>query len=132
MIVTATPWMVIIGIEFVLSRNDIAPIDLHAFAIPGMHGKYWFQNGVNVRALIAWLCGTGLGLTFSTNSLFTGPLESSVSGVDISWLIAGIVGGAVYLALRYTARGAVSLSGVRDADLADSVPGVSGVPGMDA
>jgi purine-cytosine permease-like protein len=132
MIVTATPWMVIIGIEFVLSRKDIAPLDLHAFAIPGMHGKYWFQNGVNVRALIAWLCGAGLGLTFSTNSLFTGPLESSVSGVDISWLIAGIFGGLVYLVLRYAARGAVSLSGMRDADLADSVPGVPGVPGMDA
>jgi hypothetical protein len=38
----------------------------------------------------------------------------------------------IYLVLRYAARGAVSLSGVRDADLADSVPGVPGVPGMDA
>jgi purine-cytosine permease-like protein len=135
MIVTATPWMVIIGIEFVLSRNDIAPIDLHAFAIPGMHGKYWYQNGVNVRAFIAWLCGAGLGLLFSTNTLFTGPLESSVSGVDISWVVAGIAGGLVYLALRYAARGAVSPAGVHDADLADAVPrvpGVPGVPGMDA
>jgi purine-cytosine permease-like protein len=129
MIVTATPWMVIIGIEFVLSRNDISPIDLHAFAIPGMHGKYWFQNGVNVRAFIAWLCGAGVGLLFSTNSLFTGPLESSVSGVDISWLVAGIVGGLVYLALRFAWRGEVSLSGVRDQNLADPVPGI---PGMDA
>ena len=132
MIVTATPWMVIIGIEFVLSRNDIAPIDLHAFAIPGMHGKYWYQNGVNVRAVIAWLCGAGLGLLFSTNTLFTGPLESSVSGVDISWLVAGIAGGLIYLALRFAARGAVSPAGVHDADLADAVPGVPGVPGMDA
>jgi purine-cytosine permease-like protein len=104
MIVTATPWMVIVGIEFVLSRNDLAPIDLHAFAIPGMRGKYWYTNGVNPRAFVAWACGAGLGLLFSTTSLFTGGLESSVNGVDISWLVAGIAGGAIYLALRYSFR----------------------------
>ncbi len=57
MIVTATPWMVIVGIEFLLSRNDLAPVDLHAFAIPGMRGKYWFNGGVNPRAFVAWACG---------------------------------------------------------------------------
>lgn len=124
MIVTATPWMVIIGIEFVLSRNDIAPVDLHAFAIPGMHGKYWFSNGINPRAVAAWLCGAGVGLLFSTNSLFTGPLESSVNGVDISWLVAAVVGGLVYLTLRYSLRGAASLAGAREKNLADSVPGM--------
>jgi purine-cytosine permease-like protein len=124
MIVTATPWMVIIGIEFLLSRNDIAPVDLHAFAIPGMHGKYWFSNGINPRAMVAWLCGAGVGLLFSTNSLFTGPLESSVNGVDISWLVAGVVGGLVYLALRFSLRGATSLAGARDTGLADSLPGM--------
>ena len=124
MIVTATPWMVIIGIEFLLSRNDISPIDLHAFAIPGMHGRYWFSNGINPRAMVAWLCGAGVGLLFSTNSLFTGPLESSVNGVDISWLVAGVVGGLVYLALRYSLRGATSLAGARDKGLADSIPGM--------
>jgi purine-cytosine permease-like protein len=102
MIVTATPWMVIVGIEFLISRHDLAPVDLHAFAIPGMRGKYWFNGGVNPRALVAWGCGAGLGMLFSTNSLFTGPLESAVSGVDISWLIAGIAGGLIYLGLRYS------------------------------
>jgi cytosine/uracil/thiamine/allantoin permease len=124
MIVTATPWMVIIGIEFLISRNDIAPVDLHAFAIPGMRGKYWFSGGVNPRAVAAWLCGAGCGLLFSTNSLFTGPLESSVSGVDISWLVAGVVGGLVYLALRFALGSALSLAAVTDKDLADSVPGM--------
>jgi purine-cytosine permease-like protein len=66
MIVTATPWMVIIGIEFLISRKNTAPLDLHAFAIPGMRGKYWFSNGINPRAVVAWLCGAGVGLLFST------------------------------------------------------------------
>jgi purine-cytosine permease-like protein len=121
MIVTATPWMVIVGIEFTLSGRDLAPIDLHAFAIPGMRGKYWYANGVNPRAFVAWACGAGAGLLFSTNSLFTGPLESSVSGVDISWLVAAIVGGVVYLALRYFFRPVTEAAAIPEIGLAGSV-----------
>jgi purine-cytosine permease-like protein len=121
MIVTATPWMVVVGIEFMLSRNDLAPIDLHAFAIPGMRGKYWYNHGVNPRAFVAWVCGAVLGLMFSTTSLFTGPLESSVNGVDISWLVAGIAGGVIYLALRYFFRPVTQAAVLPEIGLADTV-----------
>ncbi len=121
LIVTATPWMVIVGIEFVLSQHELAPVDLHAFAIPGMRGKYWYNNGLNPRAFAAWLCGAGLGLMFSTTSLFTGPLESSVNGVDISWLVAGISGGLIYLALRYVFRPVTHAAVLPDIGLADTV-----------
>jgi purine-cytosine permease-like protein len=121
MIVTATPWMVIVGIEFLLSRHELAPVDLHAFAIPGMRGKYWFTNGVNIRACVAWACGAGLGLLFSTNSLFTGPLESSVNGVDISWLVAGVAGGLIYLALRYYFRPVTEAAAIPGIGLAEPV-----------
>jgi len=121
MIVTATPWMVIVGIEFLLSRHDLAPVDLHAFAIPGMRGKYWFTNGVNPRACVAWACGAGLGMLFSTNSLFTGPLESSVNGVDISWLVAGVAGGLIYLALRYSFRLVPEAASIPEMGVADEV-----------
>jgi purine-cytosine permease-like protein len=124
MIVTATPWMVIVGIEFVLGRKDLAPVDLHAFAIPGLKGKYWFRGGVNARAFIAWACGTALGLTFSTNSLFTGWFESGVNGVDISWLAAGVAGGVVYIVLRYLLPSTAQAGALTEKDLADSVPGV--------
>jgi hypothetical protein len=36
---------------------------------------------------------------FSTTTLFTGPLESSVKGVDLSWLMAGVGGGVIYVIL---------------------------------
>jgi cytosine/uracil/thiamine/allantoin permease len=74
-------------------------VDLHAFAMPGARGRYWYIAGVNPAALIGWGAGVALGLMFSTTTLFTGPLESSVSGVDLSWLMAAVVGGLVYLAL---------------------------------
>jgi purine-cytosine permease-like protein len=97
MIVTATPWMVIIGIHYLLNKGKYAPLDLHAFAIPGTRGRYWYRSGINPVAFFAWACGVALGLMFSTTTLFTGPLESSVSGVDLSWLMAGVGGGVVYL-----------------------------------
>ncbi len=94
--VTATPWMIIIGIHFLMNKGKYSPMDLHAFAMPGVRGRYWYSNGVNPRAVIAWACGVALGLMFSTTSLFTGPLENSVKGVDLSWLMAGIGGGLIY------------------------------------
>ena len=33
---------------------------------------------------------------FSTTTLFTGPLENSVKGVDLSWLMAAVGGGIIY------------------------------------
>ena len=97
MIATATPWMVIMGIHYLLVKGQYAPLDLHAFAIPGARGRYWYTGGINIVAFVAWGCGVALGLMFSTTTLFTGPLESSVQGVDLSWLMAGLGGGIVYL-----------------------------------
>lgn len=97
MIVTATPWMVIVGLHYLLKKGQYAPLDLHAFAIPGARGRYWYRGGINPVAFVAWACGVALGLMFSTTTLFTGPLESSVQGVDLSWLMAGLGGGIVYL-----------------------------------
>lgn len=106
MIVTATPWMVIVGIHYLLCRGRYAQLDLHAFAIPGARGRYWYRGGINPVAFVAWACGVALGLMFSTTTLFTGPLESSVQGVDLSWLMAGLGGGLVYLiGTRVTSAG---------------------------
>lgn len=100
MIVTATPWMVIVGIEYLFERKNLQPVDLHAFAIPGARGRYWYQRGVNPIALASWACAVVMGLLFSSNHLFIGALESSVTYVDISWLVAAVVGGVLYLVLR--------------------------------
>ncbi|MGC9963153.1 MAG: cytosine permease [Acidimicrobiales bacterium] len=97
MIVTATPWMVIAGINYVMSHGNYATADLHAFAMPGARGRYWFSGGINVRALVAWAVGVTFGLMFSSTTLFIGPLESSVNGVDLSWLMAAVAGGVVYI-----------------------------------
>jgi len=50
-------------------------------------------------------CGVALGLMFSTTTLFTGPLENAVQGVDLSWLMAGLGGGVVHLIGTLTTAG---------------------------
>lgn len=100
MVVTATPWIVMIGLNYWLNRGQFDAHDLHAYAMPGVRGRYWFQAGISARAFLSWAGGVVMGLMFSTTSFFTGPLENSVSGVDISWLSAGVVGGVLYLLLR--------------------------------
>ncbi len=99
MIVTATPWMVIVGIDFLRRKGRYSPVELHTFAMPGERGRYWYSHGISPVAFASWGVGVVLGLLFSTTSLFTGALESSVQGVDLSWLMAALGGGIVYLAL---------------------------------
>jgi purine-cytosine permease-like protein len=97
MVVVATPWITVVGLNYLQSRGEYSPIDLHAFAMPGARGRYWYRAGLNPAALLGWAAGVALGLMFSTTTLFTGPLESSVQGVDLSWLMAALGGGIVYL-----------------------------------
>jgi purine-cytosine permease-like protein/nucleotide-binding universal stress UspA family protein len=102
MVVTATPWMVMVGLNYWFNHGQYDEHDLHAYAMPGYRGTYWFQGGLDLRAMVSWVAGVVMGLMFSTTSFFTGPLESSVKGVDLSWLVAGVVGGGLYALLRLT------------------------------
>lgn len=116
MVVCATPWIVITGVNYLQVRGRYDPVDLHAFAIPNARGRYWYWSGINPAAVLGWGCGVAVGLMFSTTSLFTGPLENSVAGVDLSWLMAGLSGGIVYVvtnplfALRTAGRPVPSLT----------------------
>ena len=96
MLVTCTPWMVIMTIGHFMRRGQYYTLDLQAFALPGKKGVYWFWNGLNWRAFVAWGAATGFGLLFSVQSLFTGPLADNVKSVDISFLVSAAVGGVLY------------------------------------
>ncbi len=119
MVVTATPWMVIVGIDFLQKRGRYSPIELHTFAMPGERGRYWFIGGFNPIAIVSWAIGVGLGLMFSTTSLLTGVLESSVQGVDLSWLMAALGGGISYIVLTavFASRQPAPAVALADADL---------------
>jgi purine-cytosine permease-like protein len=99
MLVTCTPWMVIMAVGHVMRRGHYDVRDLQAFAIPGRRGIYWFTGGINLRAFVAWGAATAVGMLFASTSIFTGPLTNDVSGIDLSFVSAAVVGGVLYYLL---------------------------------
>lgn len=97
-----SPWLAIniLG-HFRIARGKYAPEQLFVNR-PG--GQYWFSGGWNLRALIAWGAGTIIGLLFSETAVFNGPLAALTDGTNAAWLIAGVVGGVLYMALEKPQR----------------------------
>jgi purine-cytosine permease-like protein len=98
MLVTLTPWMVIMTVGHIMRRGRYKPMDLHTYAEKDRKGIYWFNGGVNWRAFLAWAIATGVGMLFASTSIVTGPLTDHVSGIDLSFVSAAVVGGVLYFA----------------------------------
>jgi purine-cytosine permease-like protein len=99
MLVTVTPWMVIMTIGHLLRHGWYEPMDLQAFTDRAKTGVYWYTGGVNIRAFVAWGAAVAVGTMFTSTSIVTGPLTSHVSGIDLSFTSAAVVGGVLYYAL---------------------------------
>jgi cytosine/uracil/thiamine/allantoin permease len=74
-------------------------MDLQAFAVRAKTGVYWFTGGFNIKAFVAWSAAVAVGMLFASTSIITGPLTSQVSGIDLSFMSAAVVGGVLYYAL---------------------------------
>lgn len=61
-------------------------------------GAYWHWNGWNWRGTISFAIGTIIGLLFLNCALYVGPFSNLAGGVDISWLVALLLTGAIYWA----------------------------------
>lgn len=94
-IITA-PWIVIIVLGHFALRGEYHPPDLQAFNVRVRGGKYWFVRGWNPFAIGAWMGAVAVGLLFSDASFFTGPLTSTVNGIDLSFLSSSVVAGILY------------------------------------
>jgi purine-cytosine permease-like protein len=99
MLVTVTPWMVIMTIGHLMRHGWYKPMDLQAFADRAKSGVYWFTGGFNIKAFVAWGAAVVVGTLFTSTSIITGPLTGHVSGVDLSFTSAAVVGGVLYYAL---------------------------------
>jgi purine-cytosine permease-like protein len=99
MLVTVTPWMVIMTIGHLMRHGWYRPADLQAFADSAKTGVYWFTGGFNIKAFVAWGAAVAVGTLFTSTSIVTGPLTGEVSGIDLSFTSAAVVGGALYYAL---------------------------------
>jgi purine-cytosine permease-like protein len=113
LLVTVTPWMVINVMGHFRCAGNYSTDALQAFSDPKTvrSSPYWYTGGFNLRAVVAWAVGTGVGMLFVSTTIITGPLVSQVNGIDLSFTSAGIVGGLLYfLFVRLFPEAAVTAS----------------------
>ena len=96
----ATPWMGVTLVGFALTRGRYVAEDLQVFNERRRGGVYWFTGGWNLRAVIAWACGSVVGVLCSYTSLYVGPLADVAGGVDLSFVAGGVTAALAYLAIR--------------------------------
>ncbi|MFI6036297.1 cytosine permease [Streptomyces sp. NPDC051315] len=94
-----TPWAVITLIGFARCRGIYDAEALQVFNRRARGGIYWYRGGWNVPATVAWAAGAVVGVLAVSLPSYEGPLLPLTGGVDCSFLLSGLVAGAVYLAL---------------------------------
>ena len=96
-IVTTTPWMVIMMIGYVVRRGHYLPDAMQVFNRGQKGGPYWFSGGWNVPGMVAWVVSAILALlTVNSPGQFVGWLGNLAGGVDISLLAALVLPAVLY------------------------------------
>ncbi len=67
-------------------------------------GIYWFSNGWNVRAVIAWVVGSLLGILGVSTADYVGALSNVIDGLDVSIPAAAIGAILSYILLNKVKR----------------------------
>ncbi|MGV9628752.1 cytosine permease [Streptomyces sp. NPDC003487] len=104
-----TPWAVITLIGFARCRGHYDADALQVFNRRSHGGIYWYRAGWNVQAAVSWAVGALVGLLAVSLPEYQGPLLRLTGGVDCSFLLSGLAGGVVYLALTAGGRGVPAL-----------------------
>jgi len=96
-VVTTTPWMVIMTIGYVVRRGYYLPEAMQVFNRGQKGGAYWFNGGWNIPGAIAW--GLSAFVALSTVNLpdhWVGWLGRFAGDVDISLLAALVLPALLY------------------------------------
>ncbi|MGV9572984.1 cytosine permease, partial [Streptomyces nigra] len=81
------------------SELSSLPADEQVFNRRARGGIYWYRAGWNIRATVSWALGAVVGVLAVALPSYEGPLLGLTGGVDCSFLLSGLVGGAAYLLL---------------------------------
>ncbi len=95
-----TPWAVITLMGFRRVRGVYDADALQVYNRRTRGGIYWYRGGWNVQAVIAWACGSAVGLLEVDTPLYSGPLLRFTGGIDISFLLSAAVTGVTYAVLN--------------------------------
>ena len=97
-VVTTTPWMIIMAIGFWNRRGWYSNADLQVFNKGMTGGRYWFSGGINWRAMVAWIVSAVLGLQFAYYPpVIVGSLSGVAGGVDLSLVVAIVSAVVLYV-----------------------------------
>ena len=97
-VVTTTPWMIIMAIGFWNRRGWYSNEDLQVFNRGKTGGRYWFANGVNWRAMAAWIIAAVLGLQFGYYPpVIVGVWSGVAGGIDLSLVVSIVVAAVLYV-----------------------------------
>ncbi|MEG8277858.1 cytosine permease [Streptomyces sp. AHA2] len=91
-----TPWAVITLIGSARCGGVYDADALQVFNRRSRGGVYWYRAGWNVPATASWAAGATVGVLAVSLPSYQGPLLALTGGVDCSFLLSGLVGGAAY------------------------------------
>jgi purine-cytosine permease-like protein len=101
-VVTTTPWMVIMMIGYVVRRGYYLPEAMQVFNRGQTGGPYWFERGWNIPGMVAWIVSALLALlTVNSPGQFVGWLGRLAGGLDISLLAALVLPAILYPVCLY-------------------------------
>ena len=90
------PWIVMVVIGH-RRRSGYYDVDaLQVFNRGERGGIYWFWHGFNVPAMLVWAVASAAGLMFGSNSWYVGPGADALGGVDLGFLVAGLLAAVMY------------------------------------
>jgi len=91
-LVTTTPWIVIMTLGYVFRRGFIDAAAVQVFTQRKKGCRSWFRDGVNWRAMCAWLLASVLGLLFASfPPIIVGPFADLGGGMDLSLVVAAVI-----------------------------------------
>lgn len=103
-VVTTTPWMVIMMTGYFARRGWYVPEAMQVFNRGQRGGIYWFRGGWNIQAMAAWLLSATLALLMvNMPGHFVGWLGRIAGDLDLSLLAALVLPAILYPALLHLA-----------------------------
>jgi purine-cytosine permease-like protein len=121
-VVTTTPWMVVMMIGYLVRRGHYLSEAMQVFNRGRRGGAYWFNGGWNVPGTIAWAASAIIALlTVNSPGHFVGWLGGFAGGLDLSLLAALVLPAILYPTCLYLFPEPRSVYGPRGARFVRSV-----------
>jgi NCS1 family nucleobase:cation symporter-1 len=91
------PWVAVVVVDYFMRKGEYATGDLMLWG----RGSYWYQSGVCLPGMAAFLIGLGASFLFANGDLYSSPLMVRYfGGTDVSFEAGLLVAGLVYYGLK--------------------------------